>query len=127
MNDQIQAALAPLGAFWIALEAMMKIASFVNAMRDTIMIGELNKTPLTLQHRQAIFVDWQLTMVGFILADAVFSFVLYSLADVVSQAKIAMYGVAFTTFIGAIIFTACGIFDYKAIKRTLGQTNSAAT
>ena len=119
MNETIQIVLAPLAAFWVAMEGFNKTATFVNGMRDTIMSGVMGSTQLTLHHRQAMFVDWRLSIIGFIVADIIFSAIIFSLAGIAQKVAIGIYGVALSTFLGAILFIICGISDYRAIKHTL--------
>jgi hypothetical protein len=125
MNETIQAALAPLAAFWIALEGFIKAANFVNGMRDTIILGVLGTSQLSFHHRQAIFTDWQLSVVGFISAGIMFSFIVFSLSGLAPRATIGIYAVALNTFLGAVLFLICSVSDYRAIRHALRQVESS--
>ena len=119
MNEAIQAALAPLAAFWIALDGVIKMTKFVNDMRETIIFGVRDKAELSLHHRQAMFVDWKLSMVSFVGATFFFSGIVFSLADIVPKASIGIYGVSLSVLLGSVLFTICGVSDYRAIKLAL--------
>ena len=119
MTETIQAVLAPLSAFWVVMEGVMKASNFVNIMRDTIISGVQSGTQLTLHHRKAIFVDWCLSMLGFVISNLLLSGVIFSFAKLVPSVATGIYGVFLITFLGAILFIICGISDYKAIKHVL--------
>ncbi|MGZ5006784.1 MAG: hypothetical protein ACXWFI_02870 [Methylobacter sp.] len=124
MNDAIQAALAPLAAFWIALDGITKMTQFVNGMREVIIMGVKDEIVLSLNHRKAMFYDWKLTMIGFIGATFMFSGVVFSLADLATQAAIGIYAVSVGICLGAVLFVLCGISDYRAISLALKETHS---
>lgn len=119
MHETIQAVLAPLASFWVVLEGYMKATSFVNNMRETIITGVIGSTQLTIEHRKAIFVDWCLSMIGFMISNTLFAWVIASLAKLVPKGAEGIYGVALITFLGVLLFLVCGISDFRAIRYAL--------
>jgi hypothetical protein len=117
--EKIQIVLAPLASFWLAMEGFMKATTFMNGMRETIISGVIGDHKLTIFHRETIFVDWCLSMIGFIISNTMLSIVIFLLSELVDGAQFAILAVALTTFLGAILFMICGISDYRAISRTL--------
>ena len=120
--DTLQSAFLPLGAFWVAFQAIQGSTSFVNGMRETIVTGQLNGVSLTIRHRHAIRFDWLLSMCSTVFALFLFSGVIFWLA-LHTQAPLnvspAMIAVGVSTFLGGLLFTICGISDYRLIQFTL--------
>jgi len=126
MNEiEIGTVLAPLAAFWVALEGFMKAATFANGMRDTIISGVQGTSKLTLAHRKTMFLDWRASMMAFILAAFMFAFIVVLLALDLdpneSYARYGVYGVVAFTSLGGILFAITGFFDYRTISESLAK------
>jgi hypothetical protein len=74
-------ALAPLAAFWVALDGFLKIAAFTNGLRDSILSGKIGANDITLAHKRVLYIDWKLTMAGYTGTVVVFGFILLRLAE----------------------------------------------
>ena len=121
VKSAVEVVLAPLAAFWVSLDGMMKMVTFVNGMRDVIIAGVKDGIELSINHRRAIFTDWKLSMVGFVGTDVLLSGVVFSLAELVPDVRWGIYAVSLAVLIGAILFVLCGASDYKAINSALSQ------
>jgi len=121
VTNAVEVVLAPLAAFWVLLDGMMKMVTFVNGMRDVIITGVKDGVELSNNHRRAIFTDWKLSMVGFVGTDVLLSGVVFSLAKLVPDVRWGIYAVSLAVLIGAILFVFCGVSDYKAINSALSK------
>ena len=118
-------AIAPLAAFWVALDGFLKIAAFTNGLRDSILSGKIGANDITLAHKRVLYIDWKLTMAGYTKTVVVFGFILLRLAELTGS-KVSIQGLAFTVFVGAILFVICGIHDSQAIRQCIrNQANDA--
>jgi hypothetical protein len=52
-----------LAGIWAATKAMLDATAFVNALRDTVVIGRKDGETLTHSHRRTLRNDWLLTIV----------------------------------------------------------------
>ncbi|MFM9046970.1 MAG: hypothetical protein ACKOOH_04830 [Cyanobium sp.] len=111
-------AIAPLAAFWVALDGFLKIAAFTNGLRDSILSGKIGSNDITLAHKRVLYIDWKLTMAGYTGTVVVFGFILLGLAGLTGS-KVPIQGLAFTVFVGAILFVICGIHDSRAIQQCI--------
>jgi hypothetical protein len=125
MSDLIQGALAPLAAFWVALDGFMKAATFANGIRDTIIIGAKDGEKLTLEHRTAMCLDWSVSTAALVVASFLFSAIVYHLGVGLvrsSSRKDTAYGayaIAAFTLLGGVLFMVSGISDFLTIRGSL--------
>lgn len=50
-------AIAPLEAFWVALDGFLKIAAFTNGLRFSILSGKAVANDITLAHKRVLYID----------------------------------------------------------------------
>lgn len=128
------AAIAPIGAFWVAFQNLWSAAKFVNEIRETIVTGRHGGADLSLEHRKALFFDWQLSMAGTILAALVFGSITFWLGDYIesnasepiSKIGTATQFVAAFPFLVAFCFGLCGASDIRLIRHALMRSIPAA-
>ena len=125
----IAAALIPLGAFWASFNALVAAAKYVNQVREQVAIGKVDNNELAPDHRHAMFIDWCLLMSASVLASWCFAgaviWASFYLSDVttfdVGTMPVALLLIGGFQAIYGVMFTVCGYFDLKMLRRRLSD------
>src|ERR671919_552777 len=86
-----------LAGIWAATKAMLDATAFVNALRDTVVIGRKDGETLMHSHRRTLRNDWLLTMIGAVLFPTIYSaflFVITFAGDLAVPFRLVLGGVA---------------------------------
>lgn len=113
-----------LGGIWAAGKGMLDASTFVNDLRETIVLGVRQGERLTLAHRRVLRVDWLLTMIGTVSFPIIYASLLYVLAvrlksDLPGDLHAIMFAICFVPLLGSALFITCGIYDWRLISETL--------
>jgi hypothetical protein len=113
-----------LAGIWAATKAMLDATAFVNALRDTVVIGRKDGETLTHSHRRTLRNDWLLTMIGAVLFPAMYSAFLFVItfagtADLAVPFQFVLGGVACIPLIGSVLFVICGVGDWRLMQQAL--------
>ena len=127
--DTLQSAFVPIFAMWVVFDSLMKAASVLNRLRESVVCGYHDGVQLTLAHRKGMFFDWCLTMFGVIAATLLTGVVVWLLADpgldlMQGNARVATRIASVFPFVGALAFGLCGISDLRLIWQTLRAAQS---
>jgi len=131
MSDGVIAQSAVLLAgVWAAGTVLLSASGFVNNLRETTVIGKKDGVPLCLAHRRVLRNDWLLTMIGAVAFPLVYGIVLMvlGLSFVPKDAALPQFTIimlASLPIVGAAIFVACGIGDWKLMGRALAEADLA--
>jgi len=87
MNDMgaLEAVVLPLATFWVVVSTMQSAATFVNGLREQVVTGGNERCAYTLAHRKALYLDWQLSMLGTIAAAFGFSGLIVAVAGHIAR------------------------------------------
>ena len=122
-----------MGAFWVSFNSLTAAAKFVNEMRESVVTGSQGTHSLTIEHRKVLLFDWILSMSGTITAAFLYSGIIFWIAWVlkefvtVAYVWIAVGTVGIFPLLGGFMFIACGICDYRVMRRTLKQAEHVIT
>lgn len=131
MADSVIAQSAVLlGGVWAAGNVLLAASAFVNGLRETVVIGFKDKEKLSLAHRRVLRNDWLLTMIGAVSFPLVYGIVLMVLGlsfrtKDTGLPEFAVVMLASLPIVGAAIFVACGIGDWKLMSRALADAANA--
>jgi len=118
-----------LGGIWAAGKGMLDASSFVNGLRDAVVTGVKDGVALTFPHRRTLRIDWLLTMMGTVLFPVVYSVLLFVIADRLKTSLGGLHTVLLVVCVvplaGSILFTCCGVLDWRLMSSVLGDTSEA--
>jgi hypothetical protein len=121
-----------LAGIWAATKAMLEATAFVNALRDTVVIGRKDGETLTHSHRRTLRNDWLLTMIGAVLFPIMYSAFLFVIifagtADVPMPFRLVLGGVACIPIFGSVLFVICGVGDWRLMQQALRKQEGGGT
>lgn len=133
-SSSLGLSLIPLASFWATFNSLLSAAKFVNGIRDCVLTGVRDSTPLSRQVRRAMRFDWYLAMAGTILASFLFAGLLLWMGAAIEDRNEpglawAVRVVGFFPGLGGVLFIACGVNDARAMARAIADdaTRESAT
>lgn len=121
----VETAVLPLATFWVIVSTLQSAATFVNTMREQVVSGGSDRRLFTLAHRRAIYLDWQLSMLGTIAAAFGFAGLVFAIAHRLEHVpggatmEPILWVVALFPLLGGALFIVCGISDRRLMRMAL--------
>ena len=121
--DSLGLSVIPLASFWAAFNSMVKVAEFVNSIRDSVLSGMKNNAKLSHKARRCMFFDWKLAMVGVISSSMTFELIMIWMGHYIYEygGEISVIGcvvgiTASVPLLGSVLFILCGVSYYRTMQ-----------
>lgn len=110
-----------LGGVWVASQALLNASAFVNALRETVVIGRKEGRKLSVPHLRVLKNDWLFTMIGSVAFPLVYGISLLAIGLLLAPSngiapRVIVGLLASVPIIGSMLFVACGIGDWKLMS-----------
>lgn len=128
MSDELEALVVLVLAIWASVVATLKFSEVSNKIRDEIILGVHEGSPMGYDHRELkLYNDWLPTVAAGGAACLLYAAILCLLPYLVvmkQTLRVSLYFASVGPFIGFFFFV-LGIKDYKFLRRSLDNTRKA--
>ncbi len=125
----IESIAAPIIGLWAAHQAIFYSAGFVNAMRETVILGRYQDAVISTRHANTILLDWKLCMTATVFVCVLFSGLMGAAAFFWKPNDPMLFWglLAVASYPGfcAVLFAICSIADMKTMRAVITARDDA--
>lgn len=129
-------AVAPMATFWASFNSLLSITKYLNQIRDQVISGHDNGGSLSVDHRDAMRLDWIFLVVAGVLGAFTFAGCIYWVSHYVSliseENSMPTYGLDTVMRVIAAVEVAYGVLlglacckDHKVMTTAICQSRDA--